>query len=69
MKEKLMDFLTLNYPALKGVRTLAGLLMYLGPQLVDHLLGSGLCADPTKPLCITLNAVAAWFLAMGIRGK
>lgn len=69
MKQKLLDFLTLNYPALKGVRTLAGLLMFLGPQIVDRLLGSGICANPGSTLCITLNALAAWFLAMGIRGK
>ena len=69
MLSKLLDFLTLNYPALKGVRTLAGLLLFLGPQIVDRLLGSSMCADPGSPLCITLNAVAAWFLAIGIRGK
>ena len=69
MLSKLLDFLTLNYPALKGVRTLAGLLLYLGPQIVDRLAGSSICADAGAPLCITLNAVAAWFLAMGIRGK
>ena len=69
MLSKFMDFLTLNYPALKGVRTLAGLLIYLGPQIVDRLLGSSVCANPAAPLCLTLNAVAAWFLAMGIRGK
>ena len=69
MLSKLLDFLTLNYPALKGVRTIAGLLLYLGPQIVDHLMGSSICYNSGSPLCLTLNAVAAWFLAMGIRGK
>lgn len=68
MLNKLMDFLTLNYPALKGVRTVAGLLMFVGPGVVDHLIGSS-CAVDTTTFCITLKAVGAWFLAMGVRGK
>ena len=68
MFAKLLDFLTLNYPALKGVRTVAGLIGWFGPQVVDHLLNSSMCATDT-PLCLTLKVVSAWFLAMGIRGK
>lgn len=69
MTERVLEFLTLNYPMLKGKRTLIGLLLYLGPDLLNHVANVGACADSRTAFCLTLQAVAAWFLAMGIRGK
>lgn len=69
MTQRVLEFLTLNYPALKGKRTLIGLLLYLGPDILNHMVTNGPCADSRSAFCLTLQAVAAWFLAMGIRGK
>lgn len=68
MLSKLLDFLTLNYQALKGVRTVAGLLMLLGPQIVERMIATH-CSVKESVFCFTLQAVGAWFLSMGIRGK
>ena len=69
MIEKVLEFLTLNYPMLKGKRTLIGLLLYLGPDILGHVANTGACADSSTAFCLTIKAVAAWFLTMGIRGK
>lgn len=59
--------LTLDFAALKGWRSVLGLLQLVGPDMIDKLLGSSLClAHPT--ICGWLKIFGTWFTIMGVRG-